>query len=54
MVDRSSVDVYAADGLVQLTALVLPGEQDGAVRLFSSNGASTFAEVRINTMSATW
>ena len=49
LVDRSSVEVFAADGAVTLTDLVLPDQTSTGIAVVAEGGTATFRDVAVHT-----
>ena len=48
LVDRSSVEVFAAGGAVTLTDLVLPDQTSTGIALVAEGGTATFRDVAVH------
>jgi sucrose-6-phosphate hydrolase SacC (GH32 family) len=54
LVDRSSVEVFANDGLVTMTSQVFPDAEAGQVRLFATNGTARALSLRAYELKSIW
>lgn len=53
-VDQSSIEVFANDGLVTMTGLILPGSDSLGIELFSENGAASLLELTAWELDSIW
>ncbi len=54
LVDRTSVEVYANDGLVPLSFCWLPEPEDRRLGLFASDGAAKVVSLRVHELKSAW
>ena len=53
-VDQSSIEVFANDGEVTMSALMFPGPESLGIELFSENGEATLANLSAWELDSIW
>jgi sucrose-6-phosphate hydrolase SacC (GH32 family) len=54
LVDRSTIEIFAADGRVHMAYGFLPGEDDKTLALFAEGGEATLQSVRVWQLKSAW